>query len=62
MFTTIELSGTVGRAPDSQLAEHGFESCLFTLHCVSSVSCVNDYLAIDSGGYLCINQFKSVHI
>ena len=26
--------------------------CLFTLHCSSSLSCVNEYLAIDSGGYV----------
>ena len=25
----------------------------FTLHCPSSVSCINEYLAINSGGYLC---------
>ena len=39
----------------------GFESCaamlkprasLFTLHCSSSLSCVNEYLALDSGGYV----------
>ena len=37
-----------------------FESCaavlnwavFFTLHCSSSLSCINEYLAIDSGGYL----------
>ena len=26
-------------------------SC-FTLHCFSSLSCTNEYLAIDSGGYV----------
>ena len=39
----------------------GFESCaavlkpwasLFTLHCASSLGCINEYLATDSGGYL----------
>ena len=58
-----------GRASDSRLREPGFESCaavlkhwasFFTLHCSSSLSCINDYLAIDSGEYvyeqpLCIN-------
>ncbi|KAK2174689.1 hypothetical protein NP493_785g01036 [Ridgeia piscesae] len=24
-------------------------SCCFTLHCSSSLSCINEYLAIDSG-------------
>ena len=24
----------------------------FTLHCASSLSCINEYLAIDSGGYV----------
>ena len=58
-----------GRASDSRLRGPGFESCaavlkpwasLFTLHCSSLLSCVNKYLAIDSGGYVydqpsCIN-------
>ena len=50
-----------GRASDSRLREPGFESCavvlkpwanFFTLHCSSSLSCINEYLAIDSGGYV----------
>ena len=50
-----------GSASDSRLREPGFESCaavlqpwgsLFTLHCSSSLSCINEYLAIDSGGYV----------
>ena len=50
-----------GRASDSRLREPGFESCaavlkswsnLFTLHCSSSLSCINEYLAIDNGGYV----------
>ena len=50
-----------GRAPDSRLREPGFESCaavlkpwasFFTLHCSNSLSCKNEYLAIDSGGYV----------
>ena len=50
-----------GRALDSKLREPGFESCaavlkpwasLFTLHCSSSLSCINEYPAIDSGGYV----------
>ena len=24
----------------------------FTLHCSSSLSCINEYMAIDSGGYV----------
>ena len=59
-----------GRPPDSRLREPGFESCaavlkpwasFFTLHCSSSLlSCLNEYLIIDSGGYVyeqpsCIN-------
>ena len=47
-----------GRASDSQLRESGFEFCaavlkpwvnVFTLHCSSSLSCINEYLAVDSG-------------
>ena len=50
-----------GSASDSRLRGPGFESCaavlkhwagFFTLHCSSSLSCINDYLAIDSGGYV----------
>ena len=50
-----------GRAPDSRLRGPGFESCaavlkpwarFFTLHCSSSLSCIYEHLAIDSGGYM----------
>ena len=50
-----------GRVSDSRLRERGFESCdavlkpwasFFTLHCSSSLRCINEYLAIDSGGYV----------
>ena len=57
-----------GRALNSRLREPRFESCaavlkpweFFSLHCSSSFSCINEYLAIDSGGYVyeqpsCIN-------
>ena len=49
------------RASDSQLREPGFESCaavlktwasVLTLHCSSLLSCINEYLAIHSGGYV----------
>ena len=55
-----------GRAPDSRLREPVFESCAavlkpwasyFTLHCSSSLSCINRYLAIDSGGYVYAEPF-----
>ena len=50
-----------GRASDSRLRGPGLESCAavlklwascFTLLCSSSLSCINEYLAIDSGGYV----------
>ena len=48
-----------GRASDSRLREPGFLCCgaktwasVFTLHCSSPFSCINEYLAIDSGGYV----------
>ena len=58
-----------GRALDSRLREPRFKSCavvlkpwasFFTLHCSSSLSCTNEYLAIDNGRYVyeqpsCIN-------
>ena len=51
------------------LRDPRFKSCaavlkpwasVFTIHCSSSLSCINQYLAIDSGGYVykqpsCIN-------
>ena len=50
-----------GTASHSRLRGPGFESCaavlkpwasLFTTHCSSSLSCINEYLAIDRGGYV----------
>ena len=49
-----------GRASDFPPREPGFKSCAaflkpcanVTLHCSSSLSCINEYMAIDSGGYL----------
>ena len=52
-----------GRASDSRLRGPGFESCaavlkpwasFFTLHCSSSLSCMNEYLALDNGGSVCV--------
>ena len=49
------------RDSECRLREPGFESCAavlkpwascFTLHCSSSRSCINEYLAINSGGYV----------
>ena len=51
----------MGRASDSRLRGPGFESCatvlkpwasVSTLHCSSPLKCINEYLAIDSGGYV----------
>ena len=50
-----------GRASDCRIREHRFECCavvlkpwasFFTLHCSSSLSFINEYRAIDSGGYV----------
>ena len=50
-----------GRASDCRLRGPVFESCaavlkpwasVFTLHCSSSLNCMNEYLATDSGGYI----------
>ena len=50
-----------GRASDPPLRGPVFESCAamsnlghvsFTRHCSSSLSCMNEYLAVDNGGYL----------
>ena len=51
----------VGASGEQVACGTGFESCaavlnawttFFTLHCSSSLSCINEYLAIDSGGYV----------
>ena len=55
----VERGSSVGRLPDSQSREPGFESrCYrfevwafsFTSRRLSRLSCINEYLAIDSGG------------
>ena len=55
----LERPSSVGRMPDSQSREPGFESPLlpfrswafsFTSRRLSRLSCINEYLAIDSGG------------
>ena len=55
VFIPIERRAQWCRAPDSRLREPGFESCaavlkpsFFTLQ--RSLSCINEYLAIYSGG------------
>ena len=57
----------MGIASDSRLREPRFEPCaavlkpwasLFTLHCSSSVNCINEYLAIDNGGYVYEQPFR----
>ena len=63
-----------GRAPDFQLRELRFKSCatvsnhkpqanVFTLHCSSSLtslSCLNEYLAIDIGISLRMNSLGAL--
>ena len=64
-----------GTASDSRLREPGFESCaavlkpwasFFTLHCPSSLRCLNEYLTIDSGGYvicdMCTNSLRALNV
>ena len=50
-----------GRASDSRLREPGFESCaavlkswgsFLSLDCTSSLRCIKEYLALESGGYV----------
>ena len=48
-----------GRGSDFRLRELGFESCAAALKswalfftCSSSLGCVNEYMAMDSGGYV----------
>ena len=55
----VERGSSVGRMPDSQSRELGFEprcyrfevwAFSFTSRRLSRLSCINEYLAIDSGG------------
>ena len=32
----------------------------FTLYCSNSLSCTNEYLVIDSGGYLCTESLRAL--
>ena len=47
-----ERSGVVLRGLDYCAAVLKLWASVFTLHCSSSLSCINEYLAIDSGGYV----------
>lgn len=54
----VPLWSTVGGASHTQSREPGFEFCAAVstigdvcLHCSCSFSCMNEYLAVDSGGY-----------
>ena len=60
-----------GRASDSRLREPGFKPCdtvlkpwagFFTLHCSSSLSCIKEFLAMDSGGcvYVCMSSLHAL--
>ena len=57
----------MAKATDSQLREPGLESCaamlnvrrVFTVHYSSSLNCISEYMAIDSGGYLCTNSIRA---
>ena len=57
----VERGSSVGRMPDSQSREPGFEprcyrfevwAFSFTSRRLSRLSCINEYLAIDSGGHV----------
>ena len=60
-FSICRAQWLRGRAMDSRLRGPEFESCaavlkpwtsFCNLHCSSSLSCINEYLAIDSSGYV----------
>ena len=33
---------------------------VFTLHCSSALRCMDSFLAIDSGGYVCTNSLRAL--
>ena len=43
------------KCPLVQILVSNYGKIWFSLHCPSSPSCMNEYEAIDSGGYLCMN-------
>ena len=49
LVTTIQLIITIRLI---QLQLNDFDAIFFTPHCSSSLSCINEYLAINSGGYV----------
>ena len=60
-FVQVARNILGGSVSDPRLREPGFESCaavlkpwasFFTLRCSSSLSCINEYMTIDSGGYV----------
>ena len=55
--------GAGARVSDSQLRKPGCASSwaiVFTLHCSSSISCMNEFMAIVSGVYLCPNNLRAL--
>ena len=67
-FCVPPLYGVLFRTSGFQLKESGFESScccfktwiiLFTPRCLSSLSCINEYLAIDSS-LSCINEYLAI--
>ena len=55
---SVECSGSGVELQTLDLEDLGLNPVLkpcasfFTLHCSSSISCINEYLAVDSGGYV----------
>ena len=57
LWKVVITQGLRGRASDSRLREPGCcgvknRGQVFHSHCSSSLNCINEYLAIDSGGYV----------
>ena len=58
----------MARSLESQSMERGFSCCpevyeiVFTPRCISSLSCIHEYLAIDSDGYVNEQRLHVLHI
>ena len=55
MYVTLCVLGKVIECSGSGVELQTLESedpSFFTVHCCNSLSCINEYLAIDSGGYM----------
>ena len=52
LITCFNVSATIGRILESSCCRLEAWAISFTPRCLNSLRCINEYLAIDSGGYV----------